>query len=219
MVDHPQICFPASPVTSTPSCMLPPKPHIPTKRPDTPRYGRITPPFPPVLEQRNLPLASVVQKENLQKLQEAKFTEKDAKTRETRHRLKEIQQLKAQALYEDFLWEQVYLGIQRIRHSKIPLTSVRLPAVEAKIATARFENIPVHYLHYGAHGSTRHWCDRRPHCGPSAFFTVKKEVFARGYYLLDESDPSKSHQIHIRLHCEQPLDYNSRDKLWHGMNW
>ena len=212
-----------------PTCMPPPSPRTPSprtpstrtpraKRPDTPRYGRVAPTI-PVVKPAELPLASVLQKENATKLHEAQFTEEDATTSETRHRLKEIQWQKAEDLYKHFLWEQVGVGIQHIRKSKIPLTSVRLLAVEAKITKARFGKIPVHCLHYGNHGSTRHWCDRRPHSGQSAFLTVSKEVFARGYYLLDESDPSKSHQIHIRLHCEEPLDYNIRKQLWHGMNW
>ena len=85
----------------------------------------------------------------------------------------------------------------------------------------RYQNIPGHVLHYGGRGQEGWgWKSRKPlaELEEMPFITAQKLMYEKGYYLLDESDPSKSFGCYISLYCQKPTDYDTRPSLWHGYN-
>ena len=49
------------------------------------------------------------------------------------------------------------------------------------------------------------------------FRALQAKMAAAGYYLLDESDPSKSFHMHINLWMIKPKHYNTK-YIWHELN-
>lgn len=76
-----------------------------------------------------------------------------------------------------------------------------------------------HSVHYGPlkNREKRHWRSRdniweRMKIYPP-FRTLQVEMLGKGFYLMDESDPTKSKRMIIRLNREKPFEPL---KLWHG---
>lgn len=75
----------------------------------------------------------------------------------------------------------------------------------------------IHQLHYGRQKSR--WNDREA-CFPEEeipFRKIQKEFFDLGYFVLDESDGSKSFKSHIMIYAAKPVNYGV-NTLWHGLN-
>ncbi len=75
-------------------------------------------------------------------------------------------------------------------------------------------SIKLHSLHYGK--VSRSWSLRIP-TKNLPFRRAQKVLAEKGYYLLDESDPSASFRTRIILFACKPKHYNTKD-LWHKMN-
>lgn len=75
------------------------------------------------------------------------------------------------------------------------------------------KNIPCHVLHYGHIDG--YWTKRKPLAVSRGFLVARQIMLEKGYYLVDESDPSKSFQIFISLYLVPPI---KNKKLWHGLN-
>lgn len=82
-----------------------------------------------------------------------------------------------------------------------------------------FHRIRFHVVHYGGKISEGKWKNRIPNKFFAGLFkSIQKSLFERGYYLLDISDPSKSHKFIVRLYLEKPSWYDDAPMLWHGLN-
>ena len=79
------------------------------------------------------------------------------------------------------------------------------------------EKVIFHCVHYGGKHTGR-WTKRTPNpLFVNLFRDLQTELFnAKGYYLLDMSDPSKSNRMVIRLFLGKPQFYEKFEPLWHG---
>lgn len=88
------------------------------------------------------------------------------------------------------------------------------------IKHGKINGIPVHVFQYGH--LCGDWKTRTPLECEHAFSIVQKEMERMGYFLIEESDPSKSLDIRIVLYNGKPPDghsyFNILGKLWHGNN-
>ncbi|CAH6421002.1 Hypothetical protein KVN_LOCUS98 [uncultured virus] len=82
-----------------------------------------------------------------------------------------------------------------------------------------FNGIPSHVLHYGHYKGKNNFTSRKEdfEC-ERPFIRAQKILLEKGYYLLDESDPSVGFKMIIKLYCEKPNDLQTRKSLWHGLN-
>lgn len=84
------------------------------------------------------------------------------------------------------------------------------------------KSVPFHVLHYGNKiPYEKKWTKRTPFSeqNPDLFFSIQRELLStKGFYLLDESTPSKSHGFFLVLHAKKPEDYDERQLLWHKGN-
>ena len=82
------------------------------------------------------------------------------------------------------------------------------------------KGIPIHVLHYG-YNFNKKWTIRRNVLSDKnekmPFQKLQDQMLEKGYYLLDESDPSKSFSTHLVLYSVKPHYYGNSD-LWHGLN-
>jgi hypothetical protein len=92
--------------------------------------------------------------------------------------------------------------------------------LEVPLDNGTVRNYKFHVVHYGPMNSKaakRHWRDRdniwgRMEIHPP-FRTLQVEMLQKGFFLLDESDPSKSFNMRIRLHQNKPA---GPLYLWHS---
>lgn len=75
-----------------------------------------------------------------------------------------------------------------------------------------------HVVHYGGKPLTSWYKRKSSHLFTGLFKELQKYMLERGYYLLDLSDPSKSHRCTIRLYLGKPTWYDNAEPLWHGYN-
>ena len=75
-----------------------------------------------------------------------------------------------------------------------------------------------HTMHYGFIGDE--WSTRISYVTDSdmPFRGLQRALKEKGYYLLDESDPSLSKKTRIMIYAGRPDDYDTRTPLWHKMN-
>lgn len=150
-------------------------------------------------------LARVVQEVRYQKNADRLFKQQQ----------REIQVKQAAQEYLDALIDLCVSAIETMKtkgHSRSPLY--------ISLGTS-YKGIPGHVLHYGGRGQEGWgWKSRKPlvEVEEMPFITAQKLMYEKGYYLLDESDPSKSFGCYIFLYCQKPADYDTRPPLWHGYN-
>lgn len=89
--------------------------------------------------------------------------------------------------------------------------------------------IDFHIVHYGgkpifevqesSKSLTLNWSKRTPNpLFAGLFKELQTFMLQKGYYLLDLSDPSKSHFCVINLYLGKPTWYDNAKLLWHGYN-
>lgn len=84
-----------------------------------------------------------------------------------------------------------------------------------------------HIVHYGGKPKLKPKCygyyDWKTRTTNSFFVGLFKDLQTvllnnRGYYLLDISDPAKSHSFVVNLYLAKPYWYDDARLLWHGLN-
>lgn len=76
-----------------------------------------------------------------------------------------------------------------------------------------------HIIHYGRyHNVFEIWEIREPFSQTrNVFREVQRELYKKGWYLLDETDLSLDLRIKFVLYGRRPIDYGMK-KLWHGLD-
>lgn len=156
---------------------------------------------------------------------ERKEQEKEAKKARTEQEREQVGKLLAEA-YKERLEDAVKQAIQaleRSTHSCVRLDLNSHEELEA-VLPHKIVKTKLHCPHYGG----------KPKLSPSGqvlwkkrdenslfvglFKELQTELEARGYWLLDISDSSKSFDFIVKLYCEKPEWYDSTEPLWHGLN-
>jgi len=92
------------------------------------------------------------------------------------------------------------------------LTSFQELVVEMNMKIP-INKIPFHIVHYKGSRINGQWKMRNINLEFSDLFRqVQRIMYKKGYFLLDTSDPSKSHNL------GEPSNYSSMPKCWHDYN-
>ena len=96
--------------------------------------------------------------------------------------------------------------------------SAILPIDFDKIIIVNTSKYKFHSIHYGF--VDEFWNQRIPFNKnkESPFKEVQKQLYEKGYYLLDNSNPSRSFRTVITLFASKPKNYDLTTVLWHGLN-
>ena len=118
-------------------------------------------------------------------------------------------------LYEKFLLQTVQNAIPDFKAQNRVCIQLEITLTEDK---SNFNGIPPHVLQYG-HLVDNKYYQRSPlEVAEMPFVKVQKFLFTKGYYLLDESNPTYSKNTFIKLYCVRPTNLETRPVLWHGKN-
>lgn len=137
-----------------------------------------------------------------------------------RQKMKLIHETNVQfaSCYMNYMYEKISDAISKLQ------TTMRKSIVLNCVPTHSFGVVtengpryhPFHRIHYGPI-LNHNWRLRK--YVPEFHFLFRKLqqiMFSKGYWLLDLSDPSKSHQLRIVLFVEKPPNYSTIPELWHG---
>lgn len=103
-------------------------------------------------------------------------------------------------------------------------TQLELDARKHLFVDNGLSSIPFHIVHYGGNlvptsSGQYNWKKRESNPMFAGLFKeLQTALLARGYYLLDISDPSKSFNFVIKLYLGKPTWYDEAPTLWHGLN-
>jgi hypothetical protein len=96
-------------------------------------------------------------------------------------------------------------------------------SLKERLSIDDYYGIDFHVVHYGGkpifgpYGIE--WKNRNPNAlFVGLFKELQTALFEYGYYLLDVSDPSKSHAFVVKLYLGKPTGYDDVPVLWHGLN-
>ena len=113
-------------------------------------------------------------------------------------------------------------AIQELMHSVKFCTELNL-SLKDRLFIDDYYGIDFHVVHYGGkpifgpYGLE--WKKRTPNAlFVGLFKELQTALFEYGYYLLDVSDPSKSHAFVVKLYLGKPVWYDDAPVLWHGLN-
>lgn len=121
--------------------------------------------------------------------------------------------------YKQRVREECTKAIQLMMKNGVKMINLRNLGMDLRNPHTSYQDIRAEVYHYGHHANQNDWTQRNPsfEC-PRPFIEVQKEFQNLGYYLLDESDPGRSFNIFINLYCVEPVGYQQRKPLWHGLN-
>jgi len=118
-------------------------------------------------------------------------------------------------LYKERLYKCINTAISRCKRTD--WISVR-DVFTQDLTTRSGRRCPVHFVHYGNYSSMTSWRERVPFCATrNVFREVQRELHAKGWFLLDMSNPARSFATVICLCGEKPTDYGNT-RIWHGLN-
>lgn len=118
--------------------------------------------------------------------------------------------------YENLLRTKIATAISKMFRDAKVVESIDVNFRE-KI-TINEKAFSINTLHYGFTVDNQ-WTKRTPIVMESEmpFRRLQTELLSKGYYLLDESDPAKSHATVINIYALKPYNYG-QNRLWHGKN-
>jgi len=122
----------------------------------------------------------------------------------------------------EYLTENLCKAIQMAQQSKIISSHVTFSLSNQSLGL--YAGIPGDVLLYGHRPQHESWQVRTPLelPGPTAFQRLQREFFKNGWYLIEESDPSRSRNLVFSLYWEKPgADhhyFNKTGVVWHNHN-
>jgi hypothetical protein len=114
-------------------------------------------------------------------------------------------------------------AIQELMNSSVKYSTNLNLSLKERLFVNDYYGIDFHVVHYGGKPIMGpyglEWKNRNPNpLFVGLFKELQTALFEYGYYLLDVSDPSKSHAFVVKLYLGKPVGYDDDPVLWHGLN-
>jgi hypothetical protein len=114
-------------------------------------------------------------------------------------------------------------AIQELMNSSVKYSTTLNLSLKERLVATDYYGIDFHVVHYGGKPIMGpyglEWKTRNPNpLFVGLFKELQTALFEYGYYLLDVSDPSKSHAFVVKLYLGKPVGYDNEPVLWHGLN-
>ena len=120
--------------------------------------------------------------------------------------------------YMKVMIDAIKYSINHLKWTNKKFTNLRVD-FNSQLAFDENHSRSFHSIHYGFINK-QSWSNRTLYVPPKEmpFRVIQRLMLEKGFYVLDESDGSKSFTPCIRIYVEPPADLKQRQKLWHKMN-